>query len=370
MIVLYDPDTLLHDTVELVGAKIRSALESPARTRTIVEKLSESGEHGLRTIQSPLTSDDPSELKALLSIIERTHGREYLDHLKNAFDQWRAEQLIEQHENILPECFVYPTKAHSDPRPPKDLFARAGYFAFDMSSGIMFQTYRSVIASANLASESVSYLLDFKHSHGAPSVFALCRPPGHHCDGNRAGGYCYVNNVAVCISKYRSLSVSGEFARIGILDLDFHHGNGTQELYYSDPQVFYASIHGEDEFPYYTGADSETGAGDAVGANLNLPLATGSDFGEYMKKLNQALIALRDFRPEFLVVSLGFDTFHLDPLGSFQISTEHYALIAAGVRRVLADLPTVILLEGGYALEHLGENVKSFLEGWEARMRE
>ena len=171
-----------------------------------------------------------------------------------------------------------------------------------------------------------------------------------------------VDNAAVAISTWRKHSPD---ARIGILDVDFHHGNGTQDIFYDDGNVFYTSIHGEDEFPYYTGAEDERGAGEGTGMNLNLPLAKGSTFDKYLEKLDQALDALFAFAPELLVVSLGFDTFRLDPLGCFDIDTEDYEVMARRARTRLPGVPTVILLEGGYSIDHLGANLLSFLRGWE-----
>lgn len=130
--------------------------------------------------------------------------------------------------------------------------------------------------------------------------------------------------------------------------------------------MFYASIHGQDEFPYYTGFPDEIGKGEATGMNLNLPLPKGSSFEDYRANLDGALTALSRFGPDFLVVSLGFDTFRLDPLGCFDIDTEDYETMARDVRGKLPDLPAVILLEGGYSIEHLGPNLLSFLAGWEA----
>lgn len=153
--------------------------------------------------------------------------------------------------------------------------------------------------------------------------------------------------------------------KFAVLDIDFHHGNGTQEMFWRDPNVLYVSIHGEDEFPYYTGAAAETGEPiSAHGANLNLPLATGSSVEQYMEKLDEGIRAIQSYKPDYLLISLGFDTFHLDPLGNFKIMTEDYQKIASTIRSTI-DLPTVILLEGGYVIERLGENVLSFLHGWE-----
>jgi acetoin utilization deacetylase AcuC-like enzyme len=294
----------------------------------------------------------------LIALIRETHDGDYLDHLKTACSAWLKEGLIEEDDSILPECFPVPNKAHAKPRPPKDIFARPGYFAFDMSSGIMQHTYGSVLASANLASTATHMLSNQK----LDTVFALTRPPGHHCTGRQAGGYCYINNAAVVVSQWRQQYPN---AKVGILDVDFHHGNGTQDLFYHDDKLLYVSIHGEDEFPYYTGGADETGAGSAMGTNLNLPLKTGSSFEAYMDLVRRGLESLKRFAPDVLVVSLGFDTFRLDPLGSFDIDIADYYKLAREIRKHLA-LPTLILLEGGYAIESLGSAVLGFLDGWES----
>lgn len=187
MLILHDPDTLLHETVELLGAKTIPALESPARIRAIIDSVSRS-EHALETVESPLKSGN---VEKLFGLIRETHDSAYLKHLGEAFKQWREANLIEDNESILPECFVYSSKAHPTPpmHPPKDIYARPGFFAFDMSSGVMKHTHTSVIASANLAAQAVQRL----QGQDLRDVLALTRPPGHHCDGRRAGGYCYVS---------------------------------------------------------------------------------------------------------------------------------------------------------------------------------
>lgn len=355
MLILHDPDTLSHETIELLGSKVIPALESPSRILAILEAVSKS-QHEVKHIR--LHDSSEATFDSLIELIGQTHDQGYLGHLKNVFKQWRDDGLVEECEHVLPECFVFTSTARTPTQPPKDIYARAGYYAFDMSSGIMNKTYVSTMASANLAVAAVRRLRDDQVNE----VVALCRPPGHHCNGHKAGGYCYVNNAALSISEWRRQSPN---ARVGILDVDFHHGNGTQDIFYSDPNVFYTSIHGADEFPYYTGNEDERGDGDAIGTNLNLPLETGSSFDQYLQKLESALAGLLKHEPEFLLVSLGFDTFNLDPLGSFKIHTEDYEVLARTVRTRLPNVQTVILLEGGYVVEHLGSNLLSFLKGWE-----
>ena len=359
MLVLHDRDTLKHRTVELIGAKLIAALESPERITAILETLSNS-HHEVHTISyrySPV--DDRDQLHALIAA---THSSDYLTHLKEVFSTWLTASLIGPKDSILPECFPFPGLDGTNPsQPPKDIYARTGYFAFDMSTGITSDTYLSALASANLASCATTLLFPTSSNPTpANTALALTRPPGHHCDGSRCGGYCYINNAAVAISSYRS-SAQSAGAKIAILDIDFHHGNGTQSLFHSDPNVLYVSIHGEDEFPYYTGHESEN-----TDSNLNLPLPSGSSFESYMQKLQIGLDKIKQWQPEFLVVSLGFDTFYMDPLGKFEIEEQHYWIMASVTRKELEGIEkSVILLEGGYVVDRLGACLMSFLKGWE-----
>ena len=256
----------------------------------------------------------------------------------------------------------------------------------DMSTGIMKDTYRSVVASAHLAfygveiaagadsdakTPSITGVLQFSTSErpnqfraaGSQDVLALCRPPGHHCDTRRAGGYCYANNAVVAVRRFLQ---GRPGKRVAILDIDYHHGNGTQEYFYDRSDVLYVSIHGQDEYPYYTGAEHETGIGDGEGFNLNLPLPPRSSMEAYMGKLGFALSRIETFAPDLLIISLGFDTYRLDPLGGFDIDTQDYKVIASRIRQQLSGMPALILLEGGYVLDDLGKNLLAFLDGWEA----
>lgn len=363
LVILYDPDCLLHQTVELLGSKLIPALESPDRLEAILKALHLS-KHDIRLVQPSATKQNDRS-KHLIDITSDTHGDAYLQHLRTIYDEWLSAGLIEADGHVLPECFTFPLTTGKPLRAPKDAFARAGYYAFDMSSGIMAKSYQAIVASANLAWEGTDMLTGFASGQVTEpdTVFALCRPPGHHCDGQRVGGYCYINNAALAVSTWRSTYPD---SRVGILDIDFHHGNGTQEIFYADPKVLYVSIHGEDEYPYYTGAEDEVGVWKGEGFNVNLPLKVGSSIEEYVEKLDIGLKRLVEYKPEFLVVSLGFDTFHSDPLGSFQIHTEDYATIATRTRESLAGIPALILLEGGYVIDCLGVNVLSFLDGWKS----
>ena len=358
MLILHDPQTLKHRTVEFVLGKFQDALESPERIQSILEAVEKEG-HDIETINYT------ESLEEVFKIVTETHHPSYLTHLKTCHADWVRAGTIDQDGSVLPECFPFPTGTKRPDEPPTDQFARTGFFAFDMSTGIMSETFGAAMASANLAVQGVNALLR-RPSTVPLSVLALCRPPGHHCDTRRAGGYCYLNNAVAAVTALRR----DGWRRPAVLDLDFHHGNGTQKYFYAEPGVFYASIHGEDEFPYYTGASAEVGEGRGEGSNLNLPLPTGSSFVDYMSKLDVALNAIEKFQPDFLVVSLGFDTFRLDPLGSFQIYTEDYFIMAREVRRhrglrAQDGMAALILLEGGYVVDQLGANMVQFLKGWE-----
>ncbi|RMZ88999.1 hypothetical protein DV736_g3770, partial [Chaetothyriales sp. CBS 134916] len=344
MIVLHNPSGLLHSTVELLGAQLIPALECPERITAIVGALSASSHHTIRTINFDLSQIDkqaePSDHNgpsspsspspSLISFIAATHIPAYLKHLSTIFQTWSAAGLVQLDSCILPECFTLPRPDHSLPPPsePKDIYARVGYYAFDMSSGINAHSYQAILGSANLALEGPS--------PGHPATTAMARAAGA-----------------------TATSITPPWL------------------------VLYVSIHGRDEFPYYTGSAAETGAGAGAGFNVNLPLDTGSSYAEYAQLLDAAIARIREHAPRFLVVSLGFDTFELDPLGKFGIEMGDYERMARAVRKGVMKKKkggrmteagdegegpvemALILLEGGYVVDRLGENMLSFLKGWE-----
>src|SRR5690606_17707426 len=190
-------------------------------------------------------------------------------------------------------------------------------------------------------------------------TYALSRPPGHHASFDTYGGYCYFNNAAIAA---RELKKKG---RVVIFDIDFHHGNGSQEIFYEDPDVMVISIHGDprDYFPYLMGFPEETGKGEGSGFNLNIILPTGAKIKTYENALKrQVFPTIKAFEPSYLIISAGFDTYRLDPIGKFELDTPDYERLG----RLICDLklPTVILQEGGYYTKDLGLNARSFLKGF------
>ncbi|MEZ5450844.1 MAG: histone deacetylase family protein [Thiolinea sp.] len=197
---------------------------------------------------------------------------------------------------------------------------------------------------------------------GQPAAFALGRPPGHHAAADMYGGYCFLNNAALAAQYWRDQGV----AKVAILDVDFHHGNGTQDIFYERDDVLFVSLHGDprDSFPYFWGHAAEQGQGDGLGYNLNLPLPPGTTFAQWRAALQQGLERISEFGAERLVVSLGVDTYEEDPISSFKLKTADYPLIGADIAGL--GLPTLFVMEGGYNVAALGVNMVNVLQGFAA----
>jgi len=214
-----------------------------------------------------------------------------------------------------------------------------------------------VLASATVTLTAAKELL-----RSGESVFSLSRPPGHHAGTSISGGYCYFNNVAIA-TRYLQREVGGSTrSKIAILDIDYHHGNGTQEIFYSDPSVTYVSLHGELDYPYFTGSREERGDAPGEGFNHNFPLPPGTDDDAYCGELRKGTKVIDEFNPVYLIVSLGVDTFWNDPIGGFKLTTACYAEIGRVIGRI--SKPTLFVLEGGYDLGSIGKNVRTLLESF------
>jgi acetoin utilization deacetylase AcuC-like enzyme len=214
-------------------------------------------------------------------------------------------------------------------------------------------TWHAALVSAQCALTGAAHLRS-----GDSCVYAACRPPGHHAGPNFFGGYCYLNNAAIAGQFLRR---KGE--RVAILDIDYHHGNGTQAVFYRDPSVWYGSLHIDPntDYPFYAGYADETGKGAGEGTNCNLPLPPGTSEGRYLAALYTLLRRLASFKPRWLVISAGFDTYVRDPIGSFQVTTDGFWQIGERIRTL--DTPTLVVQEGGYCVPDLGRNVVAFLSG-------
>jgi acetoin utilization deacetylase AcuC-like enzyme len=234
--------------------------------------------------------------------------------------------------------------------------AKLARYCIDAATPITATTWAAAIASANCALTAAELIVK-----GEKSAFALCRPPGHHAGSDHYGGYCFLNNAAIATQYLRDSGVR----KVAIIDVDYHHGNGTQQIFYSRGDVFFTSIHADPDFdyPFLLGYADETGAGAGEGANLNFPLPDGADWKRWSVAFEQALVAARRFGPEGIVVSLGVDTYKGDPISRFRLESEHFLLI--GHQLASLRLPTLFVLEGGYAVSALGVNVVNVLQGFE-----
>jgi len=240
-------------------------------------------------------------------------------------------------------------------RRPASWQHRAGYYAIDRDSPILAGTWTAAYWSAQAALTAAGLVRD-----GQRAAYALCRPPGHHASASQYGGYCYLNNAAIAA---RYLQGRGG-ARVAIVDIDYHHGNGTQEIFYADPTVLYCSLHADpdEEYPYFWGSAVELGSGAGFGTNRNWLLPAGCDDAAYLVALDEALAVVQAFQPSHLVISAGFDVVRGDPVvtnGGFHVTLDGLAQISQ--RLAALSLPTVIVQEGGYQIDRLGEMAVRFL---------
>ncbi len=287
------------------------------------------------------------------SIYDGIHDTDYLNFLTTAFARW--QQLEGAGPELMPSLRpTFPPLVHSE-----NITAEAGRYLMDFSCAITAHTWKAAEASAMTAVTAADLVLK-----GEGLVYALCRPPGHHAYGDRAGGFCYLNNSALAAQHLR-----GVHERVAILDIDVHHGNGTQDIFYERPDVFTVSIHADpmDYYPFYWGGAEETGDGEGQGFNLNVPLPVGSDDDTWLDAIATALARIQAYDPGVLVIALGLDAHEADPLQGGKVTHAGFARIA----REIASLsrPTVIVQEGGYLTEHLSENLAMFLTSYEGALQ-
>ena len=277
------------------------------------------------------------------------HNGVYLDFLVNGYGEWTAVP------GAAPEMMpsLRPTVAYRNA--PKHILGRAGVHQMDFSCPIGPSTWASAAASAMTAMTAADFVLA-----GDPVVYALCRPPGHHACADRASGFCYLNNAALAATRLRTVH-----GRVAILDIDVHHGNGTQFIFYSRDDVLFVSIHVDprEYYPFYWGYANETGRGAGEGFTYNIPLPLGSGDGPWLAAIDLAIARIHAFAPGALVLSLGLDAHESDPLKGGTVTTAGYARMASNISRM--GLPAVIVQEGGYLTEHLADNLAMFLVSYE-----
>lgn len=281
------------------------------------------------------------------------HTADYLEFLERAHGEWQA--LGDGAPEVIPNTFPNRHKASK----PTSIIGKAGYYMGDLASPIGPGTWLAACGSANCAAHAAALLVD-----GETAAYALCRPPGHHAFVDMAAGYCFLNNSAIAAQYLRR-----KYERVAILDVDVHHGNGTQHIFYRRSDVLHVSLHGTPEqlYPFFWGYESERGEGEGEGFNLNLPFPLGSGDEAFLRCARRGLEAIHAFAPGALVVALGLDTQEKDPNGAMAVTTDGFQDIGTEIAEL--GVPVVFVQEGGYVSPDLGRNLIAVLQGFEGPPR-
>lgn len=318
-------------------------------------------QHAIHHVRERGYVEAPVRVRALEKSLEptglfrRLPPRQWPDtHLRAVHDGAYLDYLQTVCEHIGPDKSVYPYvfPIRNAARPPEDLPVRAGYYCIDTFTPLNLSAWLAARSAVDCALTAAQSLLD-----GERLAYALVRPPGHHAETRVFGGFCYLNNAAIAAQHL------SEHGTVAILDVDYHHGNGQQEIFYERADVLTVSIHGDPRFayPYFTGFADERGAGAGEGYNLNLPLAEVVDGTPYRAALRVALDRIRAFAPRHLVVCVGFDTARADPTGTWSLQPRDFE--ANGRLIGALGLPTFVAQEGGYRTRSLGACARSFFTG-------
>lgn len=342
MLTFYSDDHHLHHgRCEIIDGELKPCFEMPSRA-----------DHVLQRVRARHLGDVLAPHDFGRAPLERIHSRDYLAFFEGAWQRWAQ---LGKEGDLLP--FTWPARTLRAV-PTDCLHGQLGYYSFDGGAPITAGTWQAAYSSAQVALSGQRQV-----SAGASSAFALCRPPGHHAAADLMGGYCYLNNAAIASQAF----LDDGTRRVAILDVDYHHGNGTQSIFYERDDVFFASIHGHPrvEFPFFLGYADETGSGAGAGCNLNLPLEHGSGWEVWSQALETACRAIAAYGADVLVISLGVDTFKEDPISQFKLDSPDY--LRMGERIAALGLPTLFVMEGGYAVAEIGVNAVNVLEGFEGR---
>jgi acetoin utilization deacetylase AcuC-like enzyme len=337
--VFSEQHALRNPKTELYGGRLVPPHECPERAEIVLER-----------VRSVRLGEVVAPTRYGLAPVLKIHDARFVEFLSRAWADWLAAGNLGE---AIPDC--WPARRMAQ-RCPSGIAGKLGYYAMAGETSISAGTWEAAQAAADVALTAAERL-----AGGARAAFALCRPPGHHAARDLYGGYCFLNNAAIAAQRLRD----GGAARVAILDVDFHHGNGTQDIFYERADVLYASLHGDpaEAFPYFLGYADETGAGPGEGHNLNLPLPRGTSFAVWGEALRSALDRILRFGAEALVVSLGVDTFAQDPISFFKLESEDFSAYG----RMIAGLgiPTLFVFEGGYAVAQVGVNAVNVLTGFE-----
>jgi len=323
---------------ELFGGQLVEPFERPSRAEFIINRVKQVG---LGEIFDPQDYGmDP---------IYKIHDKDYVDFMQVAWERW-------SHENFAGEAIptTWPARRMSQ-RVPEFIEGQLGYYAMAGETAITDGTWEAAYWSAQVALTGAE-----QGRAGEKGVFSLCRPPGHHSALDMYGGYCFLNNAAIAAQSF----LDNGAKRVAIVDVDFHHGNGTQDIFYKRDDVLFASLHGDpsDAFPHFLGYGDETGEGEGAGFNINYPMKPGTGFEQWRTALADALKRVSEYAPDALVISLGVDTFETDPISFFKLKSDDFITYGADIAAL--DLPTLFVMEGGYDIDEIGINTVNVLQGF------
>ena len=339
MRTVYSEQHRLRDAkTELYGGELVQPFEKPSRAETVLRVVRESG---LGEISAP----EAFSLEPVLAV----HDVDYIAFLETAWQEW---QVVGYAGEVI--ASVWPARRMQS-RVPRFIDGKVGYYAMAAETSISEGTWAAALSSKDVALTGAKALLG-----GERGVFSLCRPPGHHAALDMYGGYCFLNNAAIAAQYLRDQGAE----RVAILDIDFHHGNGTQDIFYARDDVLFCSLHGdpEDAFPHFLGYADETGSGPGAGFNRNYPMPPGTSFEQWQEALADALARMVEFSPQYLVVSLGVDAFENDPISFFKLTSPDF--LTTGQMIGALDIPTLFVMEGGYDVDEVGTNVVNVLKGF------
>ena len=337
MKIYYHPLQMLHKPLSYFSrGKMRQPQEKPERMEAFLQAV-EKSEYGLSEV-----SDFG------ISPITKVHDLGYVHFLKTAYQEWQALPE-DMGEEVQTSVYV-----PDDSNPLIGVMAKAARYLADGSSPIGEHTWTSVYWSAQTSLTAAQGLLD-----GEQQSVCLTRPAGHHARKDRAGGFCYLNNAAIAAEHLRT-----KYAKVAIIDTDMHHGQGIQEIFYERDDVLYASVHGSpvNFYPVVAGHENERGRGKGFMYNYNFPMPHGSSEQVFMDNVDKALDVVRTFAPDVVVHVLGFDVYVDDPQAKCAVSTQGFTELAAKIRSL--GIPTMVLVEGGYLVEKLEDNLDAFIQGF------
>lgn len=317
--------------------------EKPARVDYVEEALHARG-HGM---VAPDVDSSPE--------LAQVHAPRYLAFLQTAWQQWLALDPV-ANAAVQPFPSVWPVRTLRSDVEPDNFVARLGLYSMDNGTPMAAGTWAAAKAGADAAASAAARI-----AQGARATFCCTRPPGHHAGPDFMGGYCFLNNAAVAAQALRNQGAR----RVALLDVDYHHGNGTQSIFYHRDDVLFVSLHGDPrtEYPFYLGHADEVGEGPGAGYNLNLPLPAGTSAATWFAALEQACTRIAGYQADALVISLGLDAFEGDPISRFALASADFTRL--GERLARLGIPTVFVLEGGYAAAELGTNAVNVLDGFE-----